>query len=109
MIEGQGSGASNEEVEVSEVQIAFVLKQADDGTSVGEVCRKTQINEATFYAWRKNYTGLIPSEIRRLRRELVRMKTERDILKKRRPTSSGTRYRARCFAQRLLCLAGSGA
>jgi putative transposase len=25
---------------LSEAQIAFVLKQADDGTTIGEVCRK---------------------------------------------------------------------
>lgn len=47
----------------SEAQIAFVLKQAEDGTSVGEVCRKTGISEATFYAWRKKYAGLMPSSI----------------------------------------------
>ena len=51
----------------SEAQVAFVLKQAEDGTSVGEVCRKTGISEATFYAWRKKYAGLMPSEMRRLR------------------------------------------
>jgi putative transposase len=32
----------------SEAQIAFVLKQAEDGTSVGEVCRKAGISEATY-------------------------------------------------------------
>ncbi len=31
----------------SEAQIAFVLKQAEDGTSVGEVCRKAGVSEAT--------------------------------------------------------------
>lgn len=51
----------------SEAQIAFVLKQAEDGTASGEVCRKTGIGEATFYAWRKKYAGLMPSEMRRLR------------------------------------------
>ena len=51
----------------SEAQIAFVLKQAEDGTSVGDVCRKTGISEATLYAWRKKYAGLMPSEMRRLR------------------------------------------
>jgi len=45
----------------SESQIAFVLKQAEDGTSVGEVCRKAGISEATFYNWRKKYAGLMPS------------------------------------------------
>ncbi len=51
----------------SEAQIAFVLKQAEDGTPIGEVCRKTGISEATFYAWRKKYAGLMPSEMKRLR------------------------------------------
>ena len=50
-----------------EAQIAFVLKQAEDGTSVGEVCRKTGISEATLYAQRKKYAGLMPSEMWRLR------------------------------------------
>jgi putative transposase len=51
----------------SEAQIAFVLKHAEDGTSGGEVCRKTGMSEATFYAWRKKYAGLMPSAMRRLR------------------------------------------
>ena len=51
----------------SEAQIAFVLKQAEDGTAVGEVCRKAGISEATFYNWRKRYAGLMPSEVKRLR------------------------------------------
>ena len=51
----------------SEAQIAFVLKQADDGTPVGEVCRKAGISEATYYNWRKMYAGLMPSEMKRLR------------------------------------------
>jgi putative transposase len=33
----------------SEAQIAFVLKQAEDGMAIGEVCRKVGISEATFY------------------------------------------------------------
>lgn len=51
----------------TEGQIAFVLKQADDGTPVAEVCRKAGIAEATFYNWRKRYAGLMPSEVKRLR------------------------------------------
>ena len=51
----------------SEAQIAFVLKQAEEGTAVGEVCRKAGISEATFYNWRKRYAGLMPSEVKRLR------------------------------------------
>jgi len=43
------------------------LKQAEDGTSVGEVCRKAGISEATYYNWRKKYAGLMPSEMKRLK------------------------------------------
>ena len=50
----------------SEAQITFVLKQAEDGSAVAEVCRKAGISEATFY-WRKKYAGLMPSEMKRLR------------------------------------------
>ena len=34
----------------TEEQIAFALKQAETGTRVGEVCRKTGISETTFYS-----------------------------------------------------------
>jgi putative transposase len=51
----------------TEAQIAFVLRQAEEGTAVGEVCRKAGISEATFYNWRKKYAGLMPSEMKRLR------------------------------------------
>jgi putative transposase len=51
----------------TESQIAFILKQADDGVAVGEVCRKAGISDATFYNWRKKYAGLLPSEMRRMR------------------------------------------
>ena len=64
MIPGSGRG---ERSKFSEAQIAFVLKQADEGTAVGEVCRKAGISEATFYNWRKRYGGMMPSEVRKLR------------------------------------------
>ena len=51
----------------SEQQIAFVLRQAEEGTSVAEVCRKAGINEATYYVWRKKFGGLMPSEMKRLK------------------------------------------
>lgn len=35
----------------SEAQIAFVLKQAEEGTAVREVCRKAGISEAMLYNW----------------------------------------------------------
>jgi putative transposase len=51
----------------SEEQIAFALKQQELGTSVDEICRKMGISDATFYNWKKKYSGLGPSELRRLK------------------------------------------
>ena len=36
----------------SESQIAYVLRQAEEGTAIAEVCRSAGISEATFYNWR---------------------------------------------------------
>ncbi len=48
-------------------QIAFILRQAEEGTPVAEVCPKTGISEQTYYRWRKKYGGLMPSEMKRLK------------------------------------------
>ena len=48
-------------------QIAFILKQAEDGTTVEEVCRKAGISVQTYYRWRSKYGGLMPSETKRLK------------------------------------------
>ena len=49
-----------------EQQIAYILRQAEEGTSVEEVCREAGISEATYFSWRK-YGGLMPSEMKRLK------------------------------------------
>ncbi len=51
----------------NESQIAFILRQAEEGTSVDEVCRKAGISQQTYYRWRKKYGGLMPSEMKRLK------------------------------------------
>ena len=48
-------------------QIAFALQQADNGSSVVEVCRKMGIAEQTFYRWKKQYVGMGVAEVRRLK------------------------------------------
>lgn len=48
-------------------QIAFALKQAETGTPVKEVIRKMGITEQTFYRWKKKYSGMMPSDVRRLK------------------------------------------
>ena len=51
----------------SEEQIVFALRQAEVGTPVEEVGRKMGICQQTFYRWKKQYSGLGPGELRRLR------------------------------------------
>lgn len=51
----------------SEEQVAYVLRQADSGTPVEDVCRSMGISQATFYIWKKKYGELSASEVRRLR------------------------------------------
>jgi putative transposase len=51
----------------SEEQIIGVLKEAEAGAKVSEVCRRHGISDATFYTWRSKYGGLEISEMRRLR------------------------------------------
>jgi putative transposase len=51
----------------TESQIAFALRQADEGVTVGEICRKMGISEPTFYRWRNKYGGLMPSELKKLK------------------------------------------
>ena len=68
MIEGpRGQEHVVKRSKFSEDQIAFALKQNELGTSVDEVCRKMSISEATFYVWKKKYSGIGPPELRRLR------------------------------------------
>ena len=51
----------------TDAQIAFILRQAEEGTRVDEVCRKAGISQQTFYRWKKKYGGLMPSEMKRLK------------------------------------------
>ena len=53
-IRAVGRGRTMKRSKFSEAQIAFILRQAEEGTAVGEVCRKAGISEATYYSWRKN-------------------------------------------------------
>lgn len=45
------------ESKFTEAQIAFILKQAEDGVAVAETSRKAGISDATFYNWRKKYAA----------------------------------------------------
>jgi len=51
----------------SNEQIAYALRQAENGTSIAEITRKLGISENTFYNWKKKFGGLGTPEIRELR------------------------------------------
>jgi putative transposase len=48
-------------------QIVGVLKQAEVGVAVVEVCRQAGITEQTFYRWKKQYAGLETDHVRQLK------------------------------------------
>ena len=51
----------------TEEQIVAVLRQVQAGARVDEVCRKVGISQATYYLWKRKYTGVGVSELRELR------------------------------------------
>jgi putative transposase len=51
----------------SDSQILAVLKQAEGGTPVPELCREHGISSATFYKWRAKYGGMDASLMARLK------------------------------------------
>lgn len=51
----------------SESQIVAILKEADAGMKVGELCRKHRISTATYYQWKSKYGGLEASDLKRLK------------------------------------------
>lgn len=51
----------------SEEQIIGILKEAEAGAVVLDLCRKHGMSSATFYAWKAKYGGLEVSEARRLK------------------------------------------
>jgi putative transposase len=51
----------------TEEQIIAVLKRADAGEPVADVCRHAGISDSTFYRWKAKYDGLEVSELKRLK------------------------------------------
>ena len=50
----------------AEEQIIAVLKDAQAGVSVQDLCRKHGISDATFYKWRTKNAGLDVSDVKKL-------------------------------------------
>ena len=51
----------------TETQIVSILKEADAGMKVEELCRKHGISSASYYNWKQKYGGMDASEIKRLK------------------------------------------
>jgi len=51
----------------SEEQIIGILKQAQAGIKIVDLCRQHGISDATFYNWRSKYGGMEVSEAKRLK------------------------------------------
>lgn len=51
----------------SEEQIVGILKEADAGIPVSELCRKYGISDATYYNWKAKYGGMAASDVKRLK------------------------------------------
>ncbi len=61
----------------TETQIIALLKEADAGMLVKDVCRKHGISDATYYNWKAKYGGMQASDLKRFKEmeyELSRLK-----------------------------------
>nr|WP_179854598.1 transposase [Gilliamella apicola] len=52
---------------MTEHQIVAILKEAEAGIPVKELCRKYGMGNSTFYKWREKYGGMETSNIKRLK------------------------------------------
>ena len=74
-----------------DAQIMGILKQAEGGVPVSELCREHGMSSASFYKWRAKFGGLDASmvsqmkamseENRRLKRMYAEMSMQNDLLK----------------------------
>lgn len=61
----------------TESQIVSILKEADSGVPVKDICRKHEISDATYYNWKSKYGGMEASDLKKMKeleRELSQMK-----------------------------------
>lgn len=61
----------------TETQIVAVLKEADSGVPVKDVCRKHGISDATYYNWKSKYGGMEASDLKKMKeleRQLSQLK-----------------------------------
>jgi putative transposase len=75
----------------SEPQILAILRQAEGGVPVAELCREHGMSSASFYKWRAKYGGMdasmisqmksLEDENRRLKRMFADLSMQADLLK----------------------------
>ena len=75
----------------SDTQIMGILKQAEGGVPVSELCREHGMSSASFFKWRAKFGGMDASmvsqmkttadENRRLKRMYAEMSMQNDLLK----------------------------
>jgi putative transposase len=51
----------------TESQIVAILKEADAGLKVADICRKHGISQPTYYNWKSKYGGMGVSELKRVK------------------------------------------
>jgi putative transposase len=51
----------------SESQVVAILKEAEAGVAVKELCRKHGISDATDYNWKSKYGGMDASDLKRMK------------------------------------------
>ena len=52
---------------ISESQIVSAIKEHESGKSAVDICRTLGVHQATFYSWKKKYSGMDSMELRRLK------------------------------------------
>ncbi len=51
----------------TETQIVSILKEAEAGRKVDDVCREHGISNATYYQWKSKYGGMEASDLKRMK------------------------------------------
>ena len=51
----------------TEEQIINILREAEAGAKIADICRRHGVSDATFHRWKAKYAGLTLSELKRLK------------------------------------------
>ena len=51
----------------TKTQIISILKEADAGVKVKDICRRHGISDATYYNWKSKYGGMSASDLKRMK------------------------------------------